>query len=176
MTLSPGLRKLALTAHVASSVGWLGSVAAFLALAIAGLITSADDRLVRAAYLGTEVLTWAVIVPLAFASLVTGLIVSLGTPWGLFEHYWVVIKLLLSTLATVLLLVHTHPIALLAAAARDSSLWPSHLQSVQVQLVADATAAAIALIVNVTLSIYKPQGLTAYGWRKRQKTANGGKL
>jgi hypothetical protein len=35
--MSPGLRKLALLAHVTCSVGWLGAVAGFLALAIAGL-------------------------------------------------------------------------------------------------------------------------------------------
>ncbi len=36
MTMAPGVRKLALTAHVASSVGWLGAVVAFLALSIVG--------------------------------------------------------------------------------------------------------------------------------------------
>jgi hypothetical protein len=37
MAMTPRLRKFALTAHVTSSVGWLGAVAAFLALAVAGL-------------------------------------------------------------------------------------------------------------------------------------------
>jgi hypothetical protein len=50
MTLTPGLRKFALTAHVVSSVGWLGAVVAFLALAVVGL-ASEDAELVRAVYL-----------------------------------------------------------------------------------------------------------------------------
>ena len=81
MMMSPGLRKFALTTHVTSSVGWLGSVAAFVALAIAG-ISSEDSQIVRAAYLAMHLTTWFVIVPFSFASFLTGLIESLGTPWG----------------------------------------------------------------------------------------------
>ena len=103
--MTPGIRKLALTAHVTSSVGWLGAVGGFLALAIAGLI-GRDELTVRSVYLATELTTWVVIVPLAFASLLTGLIVALGTPWGLFRHYWVFVKFMLTILATTLLLLH----------------------------------------------------------------------
>lgn len=82
MTMPPHLRKLALTAHVTASVGWLGAVGAFLALAIAGL-TSPDAHMVRAAYLGMDLTGWFVIVPLSFASLLTGLVQALVTPMGL---------------------------------------------------------------------------------------------
>ncbi len=163
--MTPRLRTLALTAHVTSSVGWLGAVGAFLALAIAGL-TSRDAQLVRAAYLATDLTTWFVIVPLAFASLLTGLVVSLGSQWGLFRHYWVLVKFVLTIFATVLLLLHTQPIGLLAAAARETT-WPgADVGPLQIQLVGDAGAALLALLVNATLSVYKPRGMTAYGRRK----------
>src|ERR1043166_4253142 len=68
MIMSPGLRKLMLTAHVTASIGWFGAVAAFLALALAGLF-SQDPELMRASYLVMRVITWDVIVPLALASL-----------------------------------------------------------------------------------------------------------
>ncbi len=55
MTMTPHLRRFALTAHVTSSVGWLGAVGAFLALAVAGL-TSQDTQMVRATYLAMELL------------------------------------------------------------------------------------------------------------------------
>ena len=55
MTMTPRLRKLALTTHVTFSVGWLGVVVAYLALAIAGL-TSHDAQMVRAAYLSLELI------------------------------------------------------------------------------------------------------------------------
>src|SRR5215212_7835928 len=121
MLMTAGVRKIALTTHITSSVGWLGSVAAFLALAIAG-VTSGNAQTVRAAYLAMHLTTWFVIVPLSLASLLTGLVDSLGTPWGLFRHYWVVTKLLLTTLATIVLLVHTQPIDRVAAMAAVTTL------------------------------------------------------
>lgn len=164
--LTPGLRKLALTAHVICSVGWLGAVASFLLLAVAGLMGQ-DDQVVRSAYLSTELTTRFMIVPLAFASLLSGLVVALGTEWGLFRHYWVLVKFMLTTLAATLLLLHTQPIGRLAAVARDGPVAGTDVRALQVQIVGDAGAAVLALLVNVTLSIYKPRGLTAFG-RRRQ--------
>jgi hypothetical protein len=89
MTMTRGVRNLALTAHVTSSVGWMGAVLVFLALSVLGL-TSRNDLTVRGAYLVMEPAAWLVLVPLAHASLLTGIVMSLGTTWGLFRHYWVV--------------------------------------------------------------------------------------
>jgi hypothetical protein len=164
--LSPALRKLALTAHVTASVGWLGSVAAFLALALAGLNSDAA-HVVRASYIAMDLTTRYVIVPLCFASLVTGLVSSLGTPWGLFRHYWVVVKLALTVVGTLLLLLHSRPIAYLAQVAADSVIQTGDHRQLRVQLVFDAAAALLLLIVNTTLALYKPRGLTRYGWRKQ---------
>ena len=79
MRLPPRLRRLTLTAHVVLSVGWLGAVVAYLALAIIGL-TNAEH--VRTAYAAMGLIGWTVLVPLAFAALLTGLVQSLGTPWA----------------------------------------------------------------------------------------------
>ena len=103
MTMSPGLRRIALTAHVTSSVGWLGAVLVFLGLAVVGL-THQDAPTVRGAYLVMEPAAWYVLVPLAVASLLTGLVQSLGTAWGLFRHYWVLFKLVITIFATLVLL------------------------------------------------------------------------
>jgi hypothetical protein len=109
MTMAPGLRKLVLTAHIVSSVGWLGAVAGFLALSVAGL-TSQDPRLVRGVYLAMDLIVRQVIVPLALASLLIGIVQALGTTWGLFRHYWVLVKLLVITAAIVVLLLQLEPI------------------------------------------------------------------
>src|SRR5213592_566438 len=166
--MTAGARKLALTTHVTSSVGWLGSVAAFLALAIAG-VTSHDPQVVRAAYLAMHLTTWFVIVPLGFASLLTGLVDSLGTPWGLFRHYWVVTKLVLTVLAALILLVHTQPIDRVADVAAPMNLAASDLRQLRLQLVGDAAAALFVLLVTTTLSVYKPWGMTAYGLRTQNE-------
>ena len=168
MMMTPRLRKFALTAHVTSSVGWLGAVAGFLALAVAGL-TSQDAHIVRAAYLATELITWFVIVPLGLASLLTGLVQSLGTTWGLFRHYWVLAKFLLTILATIVLLLHTQPISYIAGVAAETTLSSADLRGLRIQLVADAGAALLVLLVNTTLAVYKPGGMTRYGRRQDEQ-------
>jgi hypothetical protein len=166
MTMTPRLRKFALTAHVTSSVGWLGAVAGFLALAIAGL-TSHDAQLVRAAYLGMELTAWFVIVPLSLASPLTGLVMSLGTTWGLFRHYWVLVKFLITIFATIVLLLHMQPIGHLARVVAETTLSKGELGGLRIQLLANAGAAVVALLVATILSVYKPRGMTPYGWRKQ---------
>jgi hypothetical protein len=167
MIMEPGLRKFALTAHVTSSVGWLGAVAGFLALAVAGL-ASQDAELVRAAYLSMELIGWFIIVPLSVASLVTGLIQAVGTTWGLFKHWWVVIKLVLTVLATLVLLLHMRPVGHLADVVAQAKLAGGELRGLRIQLIADAGAALVVLVITTTLSVYKPRGLTRYGWRKQR--------
>lgn len=165
MLMTPRLRKVALTVHVTASVGWLGAVFAFLALAIAGL-TSQDAQVVRAAYLAMELAGWFVIVPLALASLLTGLVTSLGTTWGLFRYYWVLIKLVMTVLATGVLLVHMQPISGLADVAAEASMSSAGLRGLRIQVVVQAVAALLVLFVATTLSTYKPPGRTRYGQRK----------
>lgn len=163
--MRPGLRKFVRTAHVIFTVGWLGTVAAFLALAIAGL-TSQDVQLVRAAYPAMELMTRFVIVPLSLAPLLTGPILSLGTPWGLFRHYWILVKFLIHILSTIILLVHIQPISHLSRVAAAGTL-SSADHGAQVQLMVAAAAGLLALLVATTLAVYKPRGMTSYGWRKQ---------
>jgi len=162
MTMTPGLRKFALTTHVTSSVGWLGAVAGFLVLAVAGL-TSQDAQRVRAAYLAMELTAWFVIVPLSLASPLTGVVQSLGTTWGLFRHYWVLAKLLITIPASIVLLLHMQPIGRIAGVAAETTLSSADLGGLRIQLVANAGAALLVLLVATTLSVYKPRGRTRYG-------------
>ena len=168
MAMTSDLRKFALTAHVTSSVGLLGSIAAFLVLAVAGL-TSEDAQIVRAAYLAMELIAWFVIIPLAFASLLTGLIQSLGTQWGLFRHYWVVMKLLLTIFATTVLLVQMKLIGYAARLAAETTLSRADLRAAGIQLVVHAAGGLMVLLVPVILSMYKPRGLTPHGARKQHE-------
>src|SRR3977135_4350257 len=100
MIMTPGVRKFTLTVHLTCSVGWIGAVVAYLALGVAA-VTSPETQTVRAAWTAMDVTGWGVIVPLAIAALLTGLVMSWGTQWGLFRHYWVVISLVLTILSTV---------------------------------------------------------------------------
>ena len=165
--MTPSLRKFALTAHVTSSVGWLGAVACFLALAVAGL-TSENAQTVRAAYLAMNLTAWCVIVPLSLASPLTGIVQSLGTSWGLFRHYWIVVNLVITIPATILLLLHMQPMGHLARVVAETTLARGELSGLRIKLVANAIAALVVLLAATALSIYKPMGMTPYGRRKEK--------
>ena len=155
--MKPRLRKLALTAHIASSVGWIGAVLTFLAVAVVGANTQ-DDRVVRAANLIAEPVVWYVVLPFAVASLLTGLVSSLGSAWGLFRHYWVIFKLVLNVFATVVLLIYTRTVDQFASVAADptSDLTPLKSPTFAVH----AGGALVVLVVALVLAVYKPRGVT----------------
>src|SRR5262245_26804434 len=167
MIMSPGVRKFALTVHLAASVGWIGAVAAYIALDVAAA-TGQDAQMLRAAYLGMELAASSVIVPLALATLVTGLVMSLGTKWGLFRHYWTLISLLLTLFATIVLLIETRTISYFAHIAADPTTSSDELRALGSTLV-HSVGGLVILLVNMWLNIYKPQGLTPYGWRKQNQ-------
>lgn len=158
MSFSPFWRKLLLTLHVVTSVGFIGAVAAFLALAVAGA-SSTDPALLSAAYLGMNLITWPVIVPLASASLLLGVLQSLGTPWGLFRYYWVILKLVLTVVAIAVLLVQTPIISALAQAAPGGDL--TDLASGRFAMILHSVGGMTVLVLVTALSIYKPRGMTA---------------
>ncbi|MEV4890547.1 hypothetical protein AB0K48_14255 [Nonomuraea sp. NPDC055795] len=159
--MPPRLRKLILTTHIASSVGWLGAVLAYLALDVTAAYGT-DIPAVRGAYTGMDVLVRFAIVPLAGASVVIGLVNALGTPWGLMRHYWVLVKLILTVAATVVLLIESRTVRALTASAlsdADPRLLPATLPH--------SIGGATVLVIATILSVYKPRGLTRYGWRRR---------
>ncbi len=164
MTLPPFLRKLALTAHVLASVGWIGSVAVFLALALAGL-TSGDEATARGVYVAMDLAATAVIVPLAVAALVTGLVQSFGTHWGLVRHYWVIVKLVVTVVALVVLLLQLGSIGRLGDAAAAGTLGTSDLREARTSLVVHSGGGLLVLLLPMVLSVYKPRGTTRYGRR-----------
>jgi len=164
--MSPRIRKFALTAHLTSSVGWLGAVAVFLALAVVGL-TSRDARTVRGVYLVMEPTAWLILVPLSFASLLTGVVMSLGTAWGLFRHYWVLFKLLLTVFATIILLIYMGTFRQMAGVAADPIADLRVIRNPSPVL--HAVLALLVLLVATVLAVYKPQGITAYGRRKQRE-------
>ena len=172
MIMSPRLRKVVLTTHVATSVGWLGAVIAYLALDITA-VTSTDIQTVRGAYSAMAVLAVYAIVPLALASVVIGIVNAVGTFWGLIRHYWVLVKLLLSVVAATVLLIETQTVTYLAEAA-TSAADPRELPGT----LPHSIGGLVVLLIALILSVFKPPGVTAYGWRwqedqRRNRRARG---
>ena len=171
MIMKSSTRKLALTAHVLTSIGWAGALTVFLAHAIAGEFAQ-DPQLVRAVCIAMGLTAWFVILPLSLASLVTGVIQALGTAWGLFRHYWVIAKLLLTAFATLILLLKLAPISDLAKAAATSTFTESDTSGLRLSLLVHSVGGLAVLLVITALAIYKPNGITSYGTRKYSITAN----
>ena len=169
------MRKIVLTVHVISSVGWIGAALAYLSLTVAALTSESDDT-VRAAFIAME-LVYFVLIPLAATALVTGVAQALGTNWGLLWHRWVVAKLVLTVVAFGVMVNYlgevsshadhvTHgPGAGLPGAAATHGL--KH-----------AGIGVLILLLVATLGQYKPGGLTRYGRRQqaqlRAKREEGG--
>lgn len=108
--------------------------------------------------------TWFVLIPLAFASLLTGLVQSLGTTWGLFRHYWVLFKLLINVFASLVLL-YVETLGYLSTVATSSSADLGPLRGPTVLI--HSGGALLLLLVAATLSVYKPRGMTRFGQRRR---------
>src|SRR5579859_6447425 len=104
------VRTFTLAAHIAFSVGWIGAVVVFLAFVAAGMMTP-DASMVRMVWLALQLSGWFAIVPLALAALLTGLVMSLGTRWGLFRHYWTLFSLVLTMVATAVLVVNMQTVS-----------------------------------------------------------------
>jgi hypothetical protein len=162
--MSPALRKLALTVHLTTSLGWVGAVIAYFGLGIAA-VESSDTETIRAAWTGMEVTGWWVIVPLAIVALVTGLLMSLGTRWGLFRHYWTVISLALTALCTLVVVLHMPAVTATARVAR--TVEAADLRMLGGDLF-HPSAGLVLLLAITALNVYKPEGLTPYGWRKQR--------
>jgi hypothetical protein len=139
------LRRLTLTVHVMVSVGWLGLTLALLTLGVEG--RAARDR---AAYGAMRVLADVLIVPVALVALVTGVLLGVGTRWGLIRHWWVAAKLVL-TLAAAASIFALRPLTHEAAANGGAGMTG----------ISAIVAPSVALTVYGTatvLSVYKPWG------------------
>lgn len=169
MIMSPRLRKFMLTTHVTVSVGWVGAVVAYLALVVAAM-TSQDAQTLRAAWMAMELTGSFAIVPLALASLLSGLVMALGTKWGLFRYYWVLISLVLTIFATGVLLEHMQTVTFFAGmAAETASADISELRGGLWGELLHAGVGMLVLLVVQVLNMYKPRGMTRYGLRKQHQ-------
>lgn len=161
--MSRSTRRAVLSVHLTVSVGWIGAVIAYLVLGIAAKSTG-DSEVVRSAWIAMELVGWYGITPLALASLISGIGMAVGTPWGLLNHYWVTISLALTSFCVVILLLHMRDVTTIADSARTAS--PDQLITLGSDLAHPAVGLVVLSGVQI-LNIYKPRGLTRIGQRQR---------
>jgi hypothetical protein len=152
--LSRKARAAVLTIHVAMSVGWLGLDGALVALEVAGLSTA--NAAVRAGIgAAMAVIACWVLIPVVFASLASGLVLALSTPWGLGRYWWVLAKCGIAGALTAAGLTFLLPqLPSLVAGGGE----PAGIETLI------ARALALVLLLGATgLSVVKPWGKTPRG-------------
>lgn len=165
--------KLLLSAHILASVGWLGVVAAKAALLLAA--GSAADA--TGLYAAVAVVD-RVFPPAAILTLISGVLLGLGTTWGVFDYTWVVTKLAL-TVAVPMTAVRfgerllqqaaaDAAAQLLAAGGIGPAAGPASAGSM---LLLVGFLHLLALAVATILSVYMPWGRTWIGRRKAPRSA-----
>lgn len=112
------------------------------------------------------------IVPFSLATVLAGLVESLVTPWGLFQHWWVSVKFLLTTGATIVLLQHMQAVTHMSGIAAEMILSATDFRALRIQLVVHAGGGLLVLLAATVLSVYKPWGMTPYGLRKQHERRN----
>jgi len=147
------MRKLVLTVHIVVSVGLLGDSAGYLAVAIRAATTN-DPALARAAYQMLRMFSLVFGIPLSFAALLSGLLIGLGTKWGVFRYPWVTVKQLLIV-----------SVIVVGALVLDGGMdaMTSGRGGAEGRLIAGAAYDVIALAAAATLGVFKPGGR----WSKR---------
>ena len=142
--MEPRARKTWLALHVISSVGWLGVTLANLALASAAF---GAPQLYRAMALLGDL----VVLPLALTALATGVVLGLGTKWGLVKHRWVLVKFALTAVAVAATAFSLRPE--LHAAARG-------VAGAGTSVLAASCVSLAIYVFSTVVSVFKPWGRT----------------
>lgn len=107
-TLPRGWRRAVLVTHIVAAGGWIGIDVLVAVLVLAGRFAGSNHtRALAYEALGTFVL-WPMLT-CALLSLATGILLGLGTRWGLLRYRWVVTKLVLNLVLCALIIVLLRP-------------------------------------------------------------------
>jgi hypothetical protein len=175
--MTPFVRKLVLTVHIGCAVGWIGAVAAFLAVSVVAA-HSGNAAFVPGAYGAMDVISRWVAIPASVGALTSGFVQAVAGPWGLRRYYWVIFKWILASVATVALVIHQLAAVRVAAeqallpsagAGSENAAWAD----LQFELLRAPIIALVILLCVLTLAVFKPWGPTAYGQRTQPGAIRG---
>jgi hypothetical protein len=152
--MSQPWRKFVLTLHVGTSVGWLGAALGMLILTITAIVTK-EPEIRRAAYTFMHINDLAMMIPLGYIAFITGILLSLGTNWGVFKYYWIVVKLVLTTFVLIFAGVFTQAWVREAITVTTEG---GNIEVLGANLLVNAISFLIVFWTTTTLSTYKPWG------------------
>ena len=161
--LSRRVRRGLLAVHILCGVGWMGADVLLAILVLTGRLSD-DGATVAAAYTAIRLVIPPAVPVLASGMLVTGVLLGLGTKWGLVQWWWVFVKLMIGIVLTVLVFVALVPGALsipegltgTADAVRDT------VGRAGEDLMFPPFVSIAALAFALALSVYKPWSRTRW--------------
>lgn len=145
--LTPRSRRAIVVLHVISSVAILGQVWVNAVLAVIAILTPGSAR---AAYSFMQALVYASAAPLSVLALVSGVVLGLGTKWGVLRFRWVAAKLVLLLITVLTGITIQGPLLDGLLAAPSPTAQAANLVTTGVQFV--------LLVVATWLSVVKPGG------------------
>lgn len=172
--LSRRVRRTFLVIHIASAAAWLGLTLGLLALAVTAVTAdpvpagpTAPGEPIEAAVRSMRVFTEWLVLPLGLLTLGSGLVLALGTPWGLARHRWVLTKFLL-TLATVT----ATALALRPGIAEAADTVAAGAVPPAGELLGGPVVSFCAYLLMTVVSVLKPWGPTRRGRRLRAEISS----
>lgn len=138
-------KKWLLLVHLIFSSIMLGGAVIFLVLSIVAAST-ADESVYSACYTVMHVLSQTSVRASTIGTIVTGVLLSVGTHWGLFRYYWVIAKEVLTLVAIVVGPIGMYMWTLPARADDLGVMWTGIILQV------------ISLAAIFCLSVLKPWG------------------
>lgn len=153
-------RKIVLILHIISGVGWIGVDLALLPLVITGL-TTADGETAATSYRAIAILVPWTVPALSLLIVATGVVLGLGTKWGLLRFWWVTTKLAISLLLVALVFVALLPgvNALEVTSATTGEEVRAQLEDPMMFLYPPVVSGML-LTFSAILSVTKPWGRT----------------
>jgi len=154
--MRPRTRKGVLVAHIVAAGAWIGLDVMLGVLVFTPLLTS-DTAVAALCYQVMPLLLWPILLS-GLASLATGVVLGLGTHHGLVRHWWVLVKLVLNLVLTLLVVVLLGP-GLDEAAEAGRQLAAGVPVDVDLSnLVYPPIVSGTSLVVATVLAVFKPWG------------------
>lgn len=154
--LTPVGMKTVKTLHLIAVVMWLGGC---LAMGLIALIPT-DDPVSKLALLNvSELIDYAILIPGAVATVLTGAIYGIWSKWGFFRHTWLTVKWIVSIAIILIGTFFFHPFSLemidiLQSPAPDATA--TNILAVDAAILRWCGLQAIALMLLIPVSVFKP--------------------
>lgn len=150
-------RKALLLVHIAVGGAWLG-IDVVLGVLVVAVLTPGDPQgaAVALASIGMFVV-WPMLA-LGLVSLASGVVLGLGSKYGLVRYWWVAVKLVLNVVLVSLVLLALWPDVIALAEQARGALTAGTAPPTPADLIFPPVVSTTALLVAMTLSVFKPWG------------------